>query len=380
MAYNSKEVNTLKACVVSVTIVLAVLGTILFTAYGQMLGPISHDHAAWSSFGSLLSGFFAVASTTATVATLIFLVYQNNQLQRASEHQQLVTEAQLEAMRFEQYINHRRLFMDRLSELQANFENKFIFVDGESLYNKVFPSNGPTNLKFKTAPECSRDSENWLGAVGAQLSTLDEFLGQAQWEIRKTRELISILIGICGDISIRWMAEDNDGDILFLGKNTGINIYSLEEFISMTKSIYNALLLYAGNDKFTGLSKGVMRYPQDALIEYFIHSFEDCEAVKAVKTIPGLSLMERLYFDLDKLRADNFDWLLNDSYSILLGTFRDKESVAKLRDAAVFDEFISCSVRECAEASTKVVEGSVNHSLLMRCKENILCLISRNRP
>ncbi|WP_438279930.1 hypothetical protein [Pseudomonas alabamensis] len=380
MAYNSKETKMLKVFVISATVVLIVLGAILFTVYSQMLGPISHDHAAWSSFGSLLSGFFTVASTVVTVATLIFLVYQNSQLQKANEDQQLVTEAQLEAMRFEQYINHRRLFMDRLDELQANFEHKFIFVDGDSLYNKVFPSNGPTKLELKVAPKCSKDSENWLGVVGNKLSMLDEFLGQVQWENRKTRELIAMLIEIYGEISIRWKAEDNDGDILFFGKNTGINIYSLEEFISMTKSIYSAILLYAGNNKFTGLSKGVMRYPQDALIEYFISNFRDREAIQTIKTIPGLKLMESLYFDLDKMRADNFDWILNDSYSILLGIFRDKEGVAKLRDAAVFEEFISCILRECAEASAKIVEGSVNHSLLMRCKSNIVGLIRRNSP
>lgn len=379
MDFNSKDVRTLKACVISAAIVLIVLGTILFTAYGQMLGPVSHDHAAWSSFGSLLSGYFAAASTTVTIATLIFLVYQNNQIQTASKRQQLVTDAQLEAMRFEQYINHRRLFMDRLNELQANFDNKFIFVDGESLYNKVFPSNGPTSLSFKITPECTENSENWLGAVGTQLDMLDKFIDQAQWEHRKTRELTNMLIGIYGDISIRWKAEGNDGDILYFGNNTGINIYSLDEFITMVKSIYNALLLYAGNDKFPGLNKGVMRYPKDALIEYFIHNFEDREAVGVLKTIPGLSLMERLYFDIDKLRADNFDWLLNDSYSILLETFRDKEGVAKLRNATSFEEFISCSLRECADASTRVLEGSENHSLLMRCKENILSLISRDK-
>lgn len=112
-------------------------GGVLFTLYGSYLGPISHEHAAWSSFGSLLSGFFMVASTGATIATLLFLAHQNRQIQKTNAIQQQVTQAQLAATNFEQYVNHRRFFMERLTELQSSFGNAFNFEERESLYNKV---------------------------------------------------------------------------------------------------------------------------------------------------------------------------------------------------------------------------------------------------
>lgn len=264
MSFNKKE-DRLKSAWIWIGFAVFVFGVVLFTTYGVRLGPISHDHTAWSSFGSLLGGFFMIASTGATVATLFFLAHQNKEIQRVNDYQREVTQAQLAAMNFEQYINHRRLFMDRLVELQTSYENKFVFVDGESLYNKIFTNNGPTNLVFKVDLDDTEDGENLLHRIGTRLDRLDKFLDQSQWNHNETRKLVGMLIDVYGDLQIRWTGEAFDGDVMFFGKHTGINIYSLDDFLAIARSIYNSLLFYTGNKKYYGLNKSMLRYPCDAL-------------------------------------------------------------------------------------------------------------------
>jgi hypothetical protein len=90
---------------------------VIFITYGVSLGPRSHDHTAWSSFGSMLAGVFTLFGTTATIATLLFLNAQ-------FKEQQKVTAKQIEALTFEQYVNHRKLFFERLNEIEENLEKK----------------------------------------------------------------------------------------------------------------------------------------------------------------------------------------------------------------------------------------------------------------
>lgn len=370
MSFNKKE-DRLKSAWIWIGFAVFVFGVVLFTTYGMKLGPISNDHAAWSSFGSLLSGFFMIASTGATVATLFFLAHQNKEIQKVNEYQREVTQAQLAAMNFEQYINHRRLFMDRLVELQTSHENKFVFVDGESLYNQIFTKNGPTSLKFKVDLEDKEDNENLLRRIGNRLDRLEKFLDQSQWDHNETRTLVGMLIDVYGDLQIRWTGEAFDGDVMFFGKHTGINIYSLDDFLVITKSIYSSFLFYSGNKKYEGFNKLTMRYPRDALIDFFLEYHKLKIAIDVVKVIPGLAVMERLYLDLESFRGFDSDWLLKTSYSSLLDVFRNKEQVRVLKDDVFMANFVSIAQQECALALNTVGEQDENYPLLLKAQEQI---------
>ncbi|SDU29429.1 hypothetical protein [Pseudomonas moraviensis] len=376
MSFNKKE-DRLKSAWIWIGFAVFVFGVVLFTIYGVKLGAISHDHTAWSSFGSLLGGFFMIASTGATVATLFFLAHQNKEIQRVNVYQREVTQAQLAAMNFEQYINHRRLFMDRLVELQTSYENKFVFVDGESLYNKIFTKNGPTNLVFKVDLDDTEDGENLLRRIGTRLDRLDKFLDQSQWNHNETRKLVGMLIDVYGDLQIRWTGEAFDGDVMFFGKHTGVNIYSLDDFLAIARSIYNSLLFYTGNKKYDGLNKSMMRYPCDALIEFFLEYHKLKDAIDVVKIIPGLAVIERLYLDLESFRGFDSDWLLKSTYSSLLDVFRSKEHVRTLKDDVFMANFVSVAMKECALALETVGEEGDNYPLLLKAQEEINSLHSR---
>lgn len=375
MSFDKKD-DKLKTAWIWIAFIIAILGAILFTTYGMMLGPISHDHAAWSSFGSLLSGFFMVASTGATVATLLFLAHQNRQIQQTNEDQQKVTQQQLAAMNFEQYINHRRLFMDRLRELEDSFENKFVFADGENLYNRIFPSNSPVHLDFKVEPARSAEHENLLGRLTYRLGKLDEFLDQPTWQMNDTRRLVGLLVEVYGELGIRWTGEACDGDLLFFKKHTGVNIYSLDEFLHLATTVVNAFLFYSGNLPFEGLKKSLMRYPREGLMEYFLDNKKDREASEVLKVIPGLGIIERLYFNLDSLRAEDLSWILKNSYMILMEIFRSREDVKKLKDRVFYEHFVSVGCSETSLALSNMKADDDDYPLMKRCHEDFNLLLT----
>jgi len=351
---------------------LVLFAGIVFYLYAHNLGEISHVDGPWSSFGSLLSGVFTLVGAGATIGTLLFLSKQNQDMQK-------VTQAQLSALNFEHYINHRRLFMDRLVELQATFENRFVFVDGERLYNKIFPNNGPTNLELTVIPEGNEQGENLLGKIGAHLTKLDQMLEKSVWKEREPLDLASLLMDVYGDLQIRWTDEAFDGDIKFFGKNTGINIYSIDEFTYRAKTIYNSFLFYTGSPQFKGFEKGNSSYARDALMKYFISNHKLREAIEAIKIIPSLEIMESLLFLTESLRKPDHDWILSNTFRTLESTFASRESVIKLKDDSFVSKLVKIGRSECSTALSNTDRNDKNYSLLIRCDSDLASLLSRHR-
>lgn len=344
--------------------VLLTLGGVLFTFYGKSLGPISHEHAAWSSFGSLLSGFFTLTGTVATIATLLFLNKQN-------QDQQKVTEAQISAMTFEQYINHRKLFMDRLLELQLTFENQLIFSNGEKLYRELFPNNRPTNLEFIVKPIQTEAVENLLGRLAGRLARLEEMLDKSHWKEDEVEDLVLLLLNVHGDLHFRWDGEAFDGDVFFFDKNTGINIYSVDEFLVRAKAIYNSLLFYTGNTQFEGLGKGVSRYVREALIKFFNGRHRLRDGVDVLKNIPGLEIMERLLFVTDELRGPDLNWIMEDTFRTLESAFESRKSVVRLRDDSYVNKLVNTGYQEANMAMLNIDKEDKNYPKLERCVEEM---------
>lgn len=152
-----------------------------------------------------------VATTGATVATLLFLAHQNKQIQKTNTEQQRVTSAQLAALNFEQYVNHRRFFMERLSELQSMFGNTFVFEDSDALYNKVFPRNSPTNLEFKAEVVTDAVSRNYLGALNLHLSVLNDYTKGSGEANKDGRWIVSKLINLSEALHLRMINEVSEG-------------------------------------------------------------------------------------------------------------------------------------------------------------------------
>ena len=348
-------------------------GIVLFTLYGINLGPISHEHAAWSSFGSLLSGFFMVASTGATVATLLFLAHQNKQIQKTNTEQQRVTNAQLAAVNFEQYVNHRRFFMERLSELQSMFGNTFVFEDNDALYNKVFPKNTPTNLEFEAEVVTDPASQNYLGTLSLHLSALSDYASNPREDNRNGRWLVGKLINLSEALNLRMINEVSEGDLVFGGKRTAINIYASDEFVSIAQAIYDSFMFYTGNDKFTGLKLPMGRSANDSLIEYFLKSKDHPDVIQVLKPLAGLEILEGIYLDLCVVDDHIFGYL-QPTYGVLVGIFEDRANVLKLRNRMFFVDLGQSGCDQAADALKVVQSDDHGYGVLKKIYDDFFIL------
>lgn len=337
----------------------------VFATYWYNLGSISHEHGPWSSFGALLSGVFTLAGAGATIATLLFLNAQNQEQKKLSlirdaeqrererlqalEHQK-ITQAQLDTLTFERYMNHRKIFFERLTELQVSFDNKFVIVNVDTLYNKVFPENGPTHLKLKVNPLCGAGGENLIGVVSKLLNELEQMLDTSLVENINALNLTTLILRINGKLNIKWLAPACDGDIFFDGRNTGVNIYSINEFTHRIKSILNSFLFYTCNPLYEGFNKGNSKTGRESLMSFFIGNNKLDDSIKVHKEIEFLPALEKLYFETDMLRGDDGNWLLENTFRFLELNFQSRESVLVMRDKAQIKSFFDCAMRECLAA------------------------------
>ena len=334
----------------------------VFATYWYNLGSISHEHGPWSSFGALLSGVFTLAGAGATIATLLFLNAQSQEQKKdalkrdkrqrrrerkQAEEYQKITQAQLDTLTFERYMNHRKLFFERLTELEISFDNKFIIVNGDALYNKIFPNNGPTNLEFKVIPLCGDEGHNHIGELSKLLDELEKILDTPLVENINALDLTILILRINGKLNIKWSAPACDGDIIFDGRNTGVNIYSIQEFTHRIKSVVNSFLFYTCNPLYDGFNKGNSRVGREALMDFFINNRRLLGEVDVCKEINGLTVMEGLYFKTDMLRGGDGGFLLESTFRFLEKAFQSRESVLRLRDAEIVKGFVRAAVREC---------------------------------
>lgn len=224
--------------VFGVMVLIGALGGVylLFSAYYEYVGPdISHKHEAWSSFGSLLSGVFTLFGAAATIATLIFLA-------RQFKEQQGITRKQIESLTFEQYLSHRGLFFTRLVELEKLFSGRIKFTNPDKLYGIFFPRNNPTFCEFKVSVEFPSLEFKSISKAFERLPEL--FAGSLkEYEVL---EIVDYVGGVSDSLQIGYVYEPENGDVMFSGDHTGLNIYSLDVGVLRLYEVYNNLLFFSG--------------------------------------------------------------------------------------------------------------------------------------
>jgi len=319
-------------------IILALLFALLFGTYAYNLRHISSDHTAWSSFGSLLGGFFTLGGAIATIATLLFLNAQNK------NHQDFI-DWQKQAMSFDQYINHRKFFVERLNELQTVCNNKIRFTNPDNLYSSVFPENFPTRIDLIVIPKREDGAENLLGDLCNRLDYIESAWERAEWDDHSVREFAYDLITVQDHLQFEWVGEDSDGDILFEERNTGLNIYSINAFCSTCSLILNSFLQYAGNRPLDHFQRGNPRFVREAFIKSFSHPMKH-SLIRAHKSIEGLSSLEYLLFHVDSIRDSTTHWVLPMTYRSLERAFSSRSEVLKLRDNGVLSRLIQQGIQE----------------------------------
>ncbi|SEJ64471.1 hypothetical protein [Pseudomonas sp. NFR16] len=342
-------------------------GGLLFGLYGHYFPAITGVRDDWNVFGALLGGFGSCIGAVATLATLLFLAQQNRQ-------QQQFVAWQIETLTFEKFLSHRRVFSERLGEIQSRLEHKIRFRNPENLYYGLFPDNGPAKLLLAVAPDVSETSENLLGALKVRFEMLDQLIKKAEFSTQDAYELAGLLFEINSDLGFEWVGEPDDGDVVMAGLNIGVNIYSLHEALNRMKWIYNIYLRFTGNAPFDGLNHGVTRYVKDALMK--------CRRLRGYvvyRSVTDLQALQDLLFQVDSLRDDTKNWLLPDSYRLLEATFESRHDVAQLADSERYLSMLIKINNEIFDQRTEIEVDDPRYDELNACEATVMRIVGNVR-
>lgn len=323
------------------------LGYKIFSTYAATFPYISNDHTAWASFGSLLAGFFTLTGTVATVATLLFLARQNKAMQK-------VTQAQLDTLTFERYINHRKLFFDQLDSLVTAHKNTFRFRDPSHLYSALFPENSPHHCAFKVeAAYYNGEPSNRVADIYYWLESIRLFLKKDNFSDVQSNLFLHELIQLQDDLLMyESTCEVRDGDLSCMDKHYGINIYTLEDFLVPALHIANVLLKFVGNEE---IHVNQFDYKSDVIRKGLIVnsvSVNTIFPVKVRRTINGVPILFYVYSVVLDFRK-GYEYILPDVVRLLRDTFDSADSVNKLSDGLEFDKL----VQKCLSYVHQVEEG-----------------------
>lgn len=321
--------------------IILIAGCVLFTMYGIYLPYFSNEHAAWSSFGSLLSGFFTLTGTVATIATLLFLSKQN-------KDQQKVTQAQLDTLTFERYINHRKLFTDHLNELVATQKNVFTFRDPSHLYNSIFTVNSPHHCEFSVPPTYDEngDGTNHVGLLYKKLERIKSALDLAQPDADDVNQLVHDLIDLSYDLlMIEPVGNRRVGDVVFMDSVYGFNIFALNEFIDPAVKIANMIFRFTNNAVIDGqLIQGNSFFIKEAFLKTFFPERKKIP-LNVFNNIAGLSTFVWVYLVAEKMYVGN-EPFLPSSVKLLRSNLFSVDAVNELTEKENFDDVLNSCIHE----------------------------------
>lgn len=308
---------------------------VIFITYGFSLGPRSHDHTAWSSFGSMLAGVFTLFGTTATIATLLFLNAQ-------FKEQQKVTAKQIQAVTFEQYVNHRKLFFERLKEIEDSLDGKVKFKNHDNLYHNIFPQNSPHQCLFTVEIVSGELAKVYdLSDMHSSYILLKGMLEKSQWLPIEADILVKHLIMMPNALSFLHVGDEYDGDMELEGYNFGINIYSIDEYVNRVTTILNAFLTFTGNSPVPSIVHRAESYElRKALMQNFEGRYAAKHGLVPIKKIKMIDELARLHFWIDQAKDTAGQRMFLEAWQKLNILFSSKLKVNELKDSRAYKEMI----------------------------------------
>ncbi|NWC39696.1 MULTISPECIES: hypothetical protein [Pseudomonas] len=332
---------------------------VIFITYGVSLGPRSHDHTAWSSFGSMLAGVFTLFGTTATIATLLFLNAQ-------FKEQQKVTAKQIQAVTFEQYVNHRKLFFERLKEIEESLDVKIKFKNHDNLYHNIFPQNSPRQCLF-TVEIVSGELEKVgdLSDMHSSYILLKGILEKSQWLPIEADDLVRHLIMMPNALSFLNVGDEYDGDMELEGYNFGINIYSINEYVIRVTTILNAFLTFTGNSPVPSIDHHAESSElRKALMQNFDGRYAAKHGLVPIKKIKMIDELARLHFWIDQAKDIAGQRMFLEAWQKLNILFSSKLKVNELKDSRAYKDMIQRFLDELHLVKDKVSLNSYEFTVV----------------
>jgi hypothetical protein len=357
---------------VGVVVAIAVLW-----AYGYYLGPISRSTNDWGSFGSVMSGAFTLLSSFATIGTLLFLYLQQvkseerqiaqdtDNLVKQQKHDHVV-EKQLAALTFEQYLNHRKVFIERLNEQAVFFKGAIRFSDPDRVYTAIFPNNSPSCCDYKVKienPENTKAQD--LTDCLAIYKSVGELLGNHSDKEEHLR-LVQKMVHLQGCLGMEYIGPHREGDIFFLGRNAGINIYNIEETLIRIENVLNSILFYTGNISVASIHHksqgGLIR---DALYKTLTTYYRAQGAFEIRYEIKALPHLHDLYEDSQQCLTAT-GRMLEQTYRQLALIFADDNEIEKLNNFDYADHITDIILHELQDQIEKYKDDPAASEILAR--------------
>lgn len=343
------------------------LGGKLFYTYSEMFPYVSDQHAAWSSFGSLLAGFFTLTGTVATIATLLFLARQNKSIQK-------VTQAQLDSLTFDRYISHRKLFFENLIEIEKVIGGVLRFRDPSLLYDTIFSENNPNNCKFRVAPVYNANGVvgNHVGSIVQHAVGVKSFLAAANPDpsFGLLEQFLLDLKFIAEDcLMVRTDRKPREGDAIVQDAHQCFNIFSIEEFLYPAFKVINMILKFTGNEKIdlpmSQVSLTTIRHGLIRLNYSGIYNF----ALSVYKEIEDLGFLVDSLVEL-RCVSDNGSFLFPQSVSCLENALGSADLVSDLKSKFTLSSVVEVCLRE-VEHSCYGIDDDANKSLAISLRNKL---------
>lgn len=345
----------------------------VFYLYGHNLGDISHQHEPWSSFGSLLSGVFTLVGAGATIGTLVYLSHQNKKMQE-------VTQAQLDAFKFERYLNHRKLFNENLSELLTTQKHTFAFRDPSHLYNEIFPENSPHQCVLSVPPTYDEngDGTNHVGLLYRKLEKIKSALDLAQPDADDVNQLVHDLIDLSYDLLMIEPAGDRRvGDVVFMDSVYGFNIFALNEFIDPAVKIANMIFRFTNNPIIDSqLIQGNSFFIKEAFLKTFFPERKKIP-LNVFNNIVGLSTFVWVYLVAEKMYVGN-EPFLPSSVKLLRSKLFSVDAVNELTEKENFDDVLNSCIHELKRKLSGMTHKDENFIQAMEFDSRLRGLIDHN--
>lgn len=360
----------------SVILLIACLifGVILFYRYHQFFPNISPQRDDWNVFGALIGGFGSCLGAIATIATLLFLAHQNAK-------QQVFIDWQKKTQGFDWYIKHRQLFIERLRELQAMFSDQFRFRNPEKLYEGVFKDNYLAMADFPADRQRSALAGRLLEKLGVKLLNLDILLQKNSWDDRDLKILLVELIDVSYLMELDWTGDECDGDILWNGRNSGVNLYSIIETIARLHTVYDALSYYAGRPGYNGFLNTPSGRLKDALIE-FKRSYRWGGMFDIANVLPYMHILDLIMRHATDIKDCSNARLMPLTYLAINKAFKSRSSVINLSDSSASTEIYELGSYEVEQALSEANIDEETRESLEWCRETLnhlqMALIYRN--
>ncbi|OBQ46465.1 hypothetical protein [Halodesulfovibrio spirochaetisodalis] len=237
--------------------------------------PFVSPSFPWGEYGSLYAGIFTLAAAALSLATLIYLVSFNREMQKENrdfiEQQSQLMREQLKLSQLESYINHKKLFSELLDDIERSSKKKFYFANRSRLYSLLFPNNNSEQVTTSyTLEKVTPDTET-IKKLLSQFDKLGNDIKNILGDKKDSETHITNTIDLSYNLEMRYQqGESMIGDVFWDGAYSGINIFSLEESIIDIESVLNELLEFTGNAFKTKYSHKVEGdWLTDKLLERF---------------------------------------------------------------------------------------------------------------